>query len=161
MAPDAEATISAQCPKKPLVPLHSCLQLNEPLLCVLLNEVAKSKPSLMALAFHSRKGVTLITYQTFIWRTKILTPSTRLSHFGKLGTWKEQIWLCLLIWFSTLEAVININAKLEGETWISSGRKSAQKAEGWISQNGQATLFIAWMLFEDLRQMLFWFILKK
>lgn len=61
---NSEATISAQCPQKPLVPLHSCIQLNEPLFSALLNAVAKSEPSQMSLAFHLRKGVLLITYQT-------------------------------------------------------------------------------------------------
>lgn len=60
---NSDAAISAQCPQKALVPLHSCLQLNEPLFSVLLNEVAKRESSLMASAFHSKKGV-LITYQS-------------------------------------------------------------------------------------------------
>lgn len=61
---NSDAAISAQCPQKALVPQHSCLPLNEPLFSVLLNEVAKIGSSLMASAFHLKKGVLFITYQS-------------------------------------------------------------------------------------------------
>lgn len=123
---NSEATISAQCPQKPLVPLHSCLQLNEPLFTALLNKVAKSEPSQMPLAFHLRKGVLLISYQTSPEEQKY-PPDLHI--WVNWEPFKEQIWFCLLIWFSALEVIININTKLKGKTLGSSGRKSAQNSE--------------------------------
>lgn len=129
----SEVTTSVQCPWKPLVPPHSCLQLNEPLFSALLNEVAKSRPSLMVSGLDPKKML-LPMYETSPEGQKQPRP----LRWGKLCTratlWRLDLCLFPLIWF-----LVNINAKLEGETLRSWGRKSAQMGSLWISQDGWAS----------------------
>lgn len=94
----SEATISVQRPWKSLVPLHSCLQLNEPLFRALRNEVAKSRPSRMASDLDAKK-VLLPVYETSPEGQKQPRP----LHWGKLCTratlWRTDLGLLTLIWF--------------------------------------------------------------
>lgn len=79
-----EATISAQCPWKSLVPLHSCLQLNEPLFSASPNEVAKSRPSLMVSDLDLKEVVLTMSK---ISPEEQKQPSLRPLHLGKLCIW--------------------------------------------------------------------------
>lgn len=92
----SEATISVQCPWKSLMLLHSCLQLNEPLFSSLLNEVAKSRPSLMVSDLDSKK-VLLPMYETSPEGQKQSRP----LYWGKLCTqatlWRPDLRLLTLI----------------------------------------------------------------